>query len=53
MLKEFRYLILIGVLNFVLFIVVFMLLQQKSMYKKTLGLISENYERIGGGITMK
>jgi hypothetical protein len=45
--KEFRYLILIGILNFFLFISVFILLQQKSIYNHTLGLISENYERSG------
>lgn len=46
--RQFAYLISIGILNFFLFIGVFKLLQNEKIYNNTLGVISENYERIGG-----
>ncbi|MFH1297042.1 MAG: hypothetical protein ABIJ04_07195 [Bacteroidota bacterium] len=46
--KQFTYLISIGILNFFLFGGVFKLLQNDKIYHNTLGVISENYERIGG-----
>lgn len=46
--KQFVYLIGIGILNLFLFGSVFGLLQNDKIYQNTLGLISKNYERIGG-----
>ncbi len=37
----------IGVLNLILFFSTFHLLQQDKVYHATLGLISDNYERVG------
>ncbi|MEO6902235.1 MAG: hypothetical protein ABI315_03680 [Bacteroidia bacterium] len=45
--KQFQYLICFGILNFILFTGVFKLLQNEKVYINTLGLISQNYERIG------
>lgn len=46
--KQFTYFIGIGILNLFLFGTIFILLQNDKIYHNTLGLISENYERIGG-----
>ena len=46
--KQLTYLISIGILNLLLFASLFCLFQNDSFYKHTLGLFSENYERIGG-----
>jgi hypothetical protein len=45
--KQFIYLISIGILNLLLFIGVFKLLQHDKIYHHSLGVISENYERTG------
>ncbi|MEP7195913.1 MAG: hypothetical protein ABI851_05295 [Saprospiraceae bacterium] len=45
--NKWSYFILIAVLNILLFGTVFKLLQNDQIYQHTLGLISENYERIG------
>ena len=47
MLRQFTYLISIGILNLFLFTGVFKLLQNEKIYQNTLGLISSNYERKG------
>jgi len=46
--KQFIYLISIGILNLLLFTGVFKCLQHDKIYHHTLGVISENYERVGG-----
>jgi hypothetical protein len=46
--RQFIFLISIGILNLLLFIGVFKLLQHDKIYHHTLGVISENYERTGG-----
>lgn len=47
MLRQFAYLMSIGILNLFLFTGVFKLLQNEKIYQNTLGLISNNYERKG------
>ncbi len=46
--KTFFILTAVGVLNILLFIGIFYLLQNEKIYNHTLGLISRNYERTGG-----
>ena len=45
--KQFAYLLCIGILNLLLFFGVFKFFQQEQVFHKTLGAISENYERVG------
>lgn len=45
--KELSILISIGLINLVLFLGIFTLLQKDTIYKNSLGKISENYERSG------
>lgn len=45
--RKFLYLIGIGLLNLILFTLVFRLLQSERVYHNTLGTISKNYERTG------
>lgn len=46
--KQFLILMGIALLYFVLFTGVFSLFQRKGIYQNTLGVIAENYERVGG-----
>lgn len=48
MIRQFLAMMAIGVLNLALFAGVFALLQNEKIYETTLGVISQNYERVGG-----